>query len=222
MIISPTTVIRIIFPLHFKCCHAKPPKQITLMKASGRQSLYRISFAGNKHSWLRCITFCSALPVLDSTVLIYINVSVLQLNNFPLWLPQKGTARIPFHNFPCDLPLSRCIFRKISVYQDNHRDEVYSSWTNPLAWTFSQCASRVRYKLLSVRLCMLAILYYAEGTHLTTDVINSHVNEDGCLFYAFQVHVSVTWNRVNKADKELRQMIGRASRDFPFVDSHRN
>lgn len=69
---------------------------------------------------------------------------------------------------------------------------------------------------------MQAALYYAEGTHLTTDVINSHMNKDGCLFYTFQVHVSVTWNRVNKADKELKQMIGRASTDFPFVNSRRN
>lgn len=36
-------------------------------------------------------------------------------------------------------------------------------------------------------------------THLTTDVIYSHMHKDGSLFYALQVHVSVTWKRGSRA-----------------------
>lgn len=58
-------------------------------------------------------------------------------------------------------------------------------------------------------------------THLTTDVINSHMHKDGSLFYAFQVHVSVTWNRGSRAGTGLGQVTGGAAGDFRFVSSRR-
>lgn len=39
---------------------------------------------------------------------------------------------------------------------------------------------------------LMYIFYPTEGTHLTTDVINCHMNKDGCFFYTLQVHMPVT------------------------------
>lgn len=96
-----------------------------------------------------------------------------------------------FYNFPCDLPLSPWIFRKISGYHDKHRDQFYSEWTKISSWTFTL----VWHKILAAPVGVL----HSTDTHLTTDVIYSHMHKDGSLFYAFQVHVSVTWNRGSRA-----------------------
>lgn len=96
-----------------------------------------------------------------------------------------------FYNFPCDLPLSPWIFRKISGYHDKHRDQFYSERTKISSWTFTL----VWHKILAAPVGVL----HSTDTHLTTDVIYSHMHKDGSLFYAFQVHVSVTWNRGSRA-----------------------
>lgn len=47
------------------------------------------------------------------------------------------------------------------------------------------------------------------------------MHKDGSLFYAFQVHVSVTWNRGSRAGTGLGQVTGGAAGDFRFVSSRR-
>lgn len=120
-----------------------------------------------------------------------------------------------FYNFPHDLPLSPWIFKKISGCCDKHRDKFYSRWTKLSAWTFTQWVSLVCYKILAAPVGVL-------HTHLTTDVIYSHMHKDGSLFYAFQVHVSVTWNRGSRAGSGLGQVTGGTAGDFPSVSSRRD
>lgn len=96
-----------------------------------------------------------------------------------------------FYNFPCDLPLSPWIFRKISGYQWQARRSILL-WVNK---NFLLDLHPVWHKILAAPVGVL----HSTDTHLTTDVIYSHMHKDGSLFYAFQVHVSVTWNRGSRA-----------------------
>lgn len=113
----------------------------------------------------------------------------------------KRHCKNPFSNFPCDLPLSPWIFRKISGYHDKHRDQFYSKWTKTSAWPFTPWASLVWNKMLAAP----GGAAQHRDTHLTTDVIYCHMHKDGSLFYALQVHVSVTWNRGSRAGTRLGQ-----------------